>query len=284
MSRDELIQTIAAVLVGATSTGAVVTGHALPDVRTPLRILLAEDNAVNQEVAVAMLRKRGHHLTVVDNGAKTVDAIRHGKFDVVLMDIHMPEMDGFAATAAIRQLPGGVDLPIIALTADALAGEREHCLASGMNGYLAKPFQSHELFAAVEGWSNAPFTVPSSRASPVPTLAVDIEGLRESMRRADAVDAVDGILDTFLRDAPGREAALATALAAGNAGDIQAAAHAFKSAAGAIGARTLASLLQTIELAAKADRTPDALALADDLHREVKSVLTQLREPQRGIP
>lgn len=258
-----------------------VAGQALPEARTQLRILLAEDNAVNQEVALAMLHKRGHKVAVVANGKEAVDAIRQGTFDVVLMDIHMPEMDGFAATAAIRQLPGGAQLPIIALTADALDGEREHCLASGMSGYLAKPFQSRELFATVEQWPNTP--APQSAPLP-PTLPVDIEGLRESMGDAGAGEAVDGILDIFLRDAPQREATLVTALAAGNAADIQTAAHALKSAAGAIGARTLASLLQTVELAAKTDRVADAVALKDDVHLEITAVLNQLRESRTGIP
>lgn len=129
---------------------ALVTRHTIREGRRSLRILLAEDNVVNQEVAKAMLTKRGHRVDVAANGREAVEAVQRTQYDVVLMDVQMPEMDGFAATAAIRELPGGRDLPILALTAHALEGERERCLARGMNGYLAKPFKGPELFALVE--------------------------------------------------------------------------------------------------------------------------------------
>src|SRR2546430_16685839 len=98
-----------------------------------------------------MLVKRGHQVDVVGNGREAVDAVGARDYDLVLMDIQMPEMDGFAATAAIRALPRGRTIPIIALTAHALSGERERCLERGMTGYLAKPFKAHDLFAVVEG-------------------------------------------------------------------------------------------------------------------------------------
>src|SRR5437016_14589604 len=98
-----------------------------------------------------MLLKRGHQVDVVANGRLAVDAVGAERYDLVLMDIQMPEMDGFEATQHIRALPQGGKLPIIALTAHALRGERERCLERGMTGYLAKPFKTHELFAVVEG-------------------------------------------------------------------------------------------------------------------------------------
>src|SRR5205823_12322400 len=104
---------------------ALSTRHAIAESRHALRILLAEDNSVNQQVATAMLVKRGHQVDVVSNGREAVDAVGARKYDVVLMDIQMPEMDGFAATEAIRALPQGRTLPIIALTAHALSGARE---------------------------------------------------------------------------------------------------------------------------------------------------------------
>ena len=117
-----------------------------------LSILLAEDGVVNQEVAVGLLEMRGHCVTVADNGRLAVEALAKQNFDVVLMDLEMPEMDGMAATAAIRLSEQNSEehIPIIAMTAHAIKGFREQCLAAGMDGYVSKPIQPAELFAAVE--------------------------------------------------------------------------------------------------------------------------------------
>ena len=154
ISRTDFFQAVASVLGKDRSETAeeLVTRHTLSEARRNLRILLAEDNVVNQEVAAAMLRRRGHHVDVVGDGTEAVAAVEKSTYDVVLMDMQMPEMDGFEATAAIRTLPQGAGLPIIALTAHALAGERERCLEHGLNGYLAKPVKAQELFATVESW------------------------------------------------------------------------------------------------------------------------------------
>jgi len=154
ISRTDFFQAVAAALGKERSETVeeLVTRHTLSEARRNLRILLAEDNVVNQEVAATMLRRRGHQVDVVGDGTEAVAAVEKSAYDVVLMDVQMPEMDGFEATAAIRKLPQGAGLPIIALTAHALAGERERCLEHGLNGYLAKPVKAQELFAAVESW------------------------------------------------------------------------------------------------------------------------------------
>jgi PAS domain S-box-containing protein len=117
-----------------------------------LRVLLAEDNAINQRLAVRMLEKRGHTVTIANNGCEAVAAVEHGDYDIVLMDIQMPEMDGFEATSAMRNLEkiSGKHLPIIALTAHAMKGDRERCLEGGMDGYLAKPIGAQELNEVLE--------------------------------------------------------------------------------------------------------------------------------------
>jgi len=120
------------------------------DVREPasvLRVLLAEDNAVNRRLALRLLEKRGHHIVLAANGREALQAIEKESFDLVLMDVQMPEMDGFEATAALRQRERstGAHLPVIALTAHAMKGDRERCLAAGMDGYLAKPIHPKEL-------------------------------------------------------------------------------------------------------------------------------------------
>src|SRR5258705_13525955 len=145
------------------------------------------------------------------------------------MDVQMPEMDGFEATQALRALPKGERLPIIAMTAHALTGERERCLAHGMTDYLAKPFKAHELYALVERESTPP-PVPAAavRAAPAP---VDLDGFRAMLREAGAEAALYGVLDTFLRQAPDRLAAIAAAATSGTATDIAKAAHVFRGAA-----------------------------------------------------
>src|SRR5262245_56061908 len=114
----------------------------------PLQVLLVEDNPINQKVAMRLLQKAGHTVTVAGNGKEAVRAIEDTQFDLVLMDVSMPEMDGLEATALIRQREEGQQtrLPIVAFTAHAMVGDRERCLAAGMDGYVTKPVQPPALF------------------------------------------------------------------------------------------------------------------------------------------
>src|SRR5213596_586836 len=184
ISRSDLLEALRTVLAGSpeeAGTPEVVTRHTIAESRATLRVLLVEDNPVNQQVAVAMLVKRGHAVHVSSNGREALEAVQERDYDVVLMDIQMPEMDGFEATHAIRALPKGKDLPIVGLTAHALSGERERCLSHGMTDYLAKAFKAHELFALVEG------TAEPKRPAPQPLTAappVDLEGFRATLREA----------------------------------------------------------------------------------------------------
>lgn len=133
-------------------SSGVATSQSLGKSRRPLSILLAEDNRVNQMLAKRRLEQRGHTVLVVNNGLEVLAQLETSSFDLVLMDVQMPEMDGFEATRAIREReqPSGNHLPIIALTANAMAGDQERCLAAGMDGYLSKPLKSRELFDAIE--------------------------------------------------------------------------------------------------------------------------------------
>jgi CheY-like chemotaxis protein len=126
-------------------------GHAPALVLRPLRVLVAEDNLVNQRLARRLLEKSGHRVYLAANGREVLNLLEREEVDVVLMDLQMPEMDGFQATAAIRESEKrrGGHLPIVALTAHALTGDRENCLANGMDGYLAKPYSSEDLTLAL---------------------------------------------------------------------------------------------------------------------------------------
>ena len=119
------------------------------------RILLAEDGLVNQKVATALLTRRGHSVVIANNGLEALHHLQEQTFDLVLMDVQMPEMDGLEATQAIRSLEQqtGGHVPIIAMTAHAMKGDQERCLAAGMDGYLSKPIESDKLYAIVEGFS-----------------------------------------------------------------------------------------------------------------------------------
>jgi len=134
----------------------VVTKHSVRESREGLRVLLAEDNVVNQRLALKILTKRGYDVVVAENGKEAVAAFLRKRFHVILMDVQMPEMDGFEATAAIREAEKerGGHIPIIAMTAHAMKGDRERCLASGMDGYLAKPIQVNALVESIDNALN----------------------------------------------------------------------------------------------------------------------------------
>jgi len=283
MSRADLLEALGTVLAGPeeTATTEVVTRHTIAESRRAVRVLLAEDNPVNQQVAVAMLVKRGHEVHVAGNGREAVDAITQREYDVVLMDIQMPEMDGFEATHAIRALPKGKDLPIIGLTAHALSGERERCLSHGMTDYLAKPFKAHELFALVEG------TAEPKRPAPQPLTTappVDLEGFRATLREAGAESALYSIIDTFVRQAPDRLAALAGAVASGTGTEIAKAAHVYRGAAATIGARELAELLERVETTARAGDIEQAQEAFEGLSPIAHDVTDYLRQERAALP
>jgi CheY-like chemotaxis protein len=135
-----------------------VTHRATEQVDCPLHVLLAEDNPVNQLLAVRLLEKRGHRVDVVRNGREAFEATGQQVFDVVLMDLEMPEISGLEATAAIRKREQhtGTRIPIIAITAHAMIGDRERCAAAGMDGYVSKPVSADELYAALENVTPTP--------------------------------------------------------------------------------------------------------------------------------
>ncbi len=282
VSRADLLETVTAVMHGDEAGGRpLITRHLIQESRRQLDILLVEDNPVNQQVAATMLRKRGHQVEIADNGRRAVDAVRTGRYDLVLMDVQMPVLDGLAATRAIRALPNG-RLPIIAMTAHALREERERCLAAGMDSYLAKPFKPHELFAIVEGWNTGSDEASAPYASADPAAPVDLDTFRTSMREAGVEEAVDAMLEVFLRDAPGRLASLETALNAGNHREVEATAHAYKSASGTIGARRLADLLAAAEQAGRTGQLAKARDLQAALREEHESVMTYLHTMHGG--
>ena len=155
IKQSELLNTILRVLgapAAEAEQAALADEQLIGEAARPLRILVVEDNLVNQKFAVRLLEKCGHTVLMATNGRQAVDVVARYEFDVVLMDVQMPEMDGFEATAAIRERErtNGAHLPIIAMTADAMKGDAERCLAAGMDAYIAKPIRSSTLFSLID--------------------------------------------------------------------------------------------------------------------------------------
>jgi two-component system, sensor histidine kinase and response regulator len=297
--RIELLEAAIAVLVGAGEGGRLVTRHTIVESRRRLRILLAEDNVVNQQVARGLLAKRGHQVDVVPNGREALVALRKERYDVVLMDVNMPEMDGLQATREARTIPGCELLPIVALTAHAFEDDRDRMMAAGMSAVVTKPFKPHELFAAVEGWAAAPEepageavlspvaaaaepakeTAPSSPAAAVP---VDLAALRRTLRDGGVEDMLETLVAAFLHDAPDRVAAVEDAVGTGDGERIRQAAHAYKSSAAQLGARSLAEALLALEKAGRAGDLAAAAGLVGAVRHEHEVVSAYLAAATAG--
>jgi CheY-like chemotaxis protein len=241
-----------------------------------LRILLAEDNQVNQQVAQLMLTKLGHRVDAVGNGSEAVQAARLAEYDVVLMDVHMPEVDGLTATRRIRaELPAARQPYIIAMTASVLLEDRAACVDAGMEGYLAKPVRVTELAAAL-ALVPASSDTSASQAELETAIRARLGELTGPEPTEDELTLVDQLIDTFLTRVPVTVEQLADALRDGDGEIIAARAHALKGSAANIGADSLADLADGFEAHARAGRVPDAAPSTTILRDEVDLVLQVL--------
>ena len=221
--------------------------------RSQFRILVAEDNPVNQQVVLGFLKARGYSVELVGDGLAAVAAVARQTFDVVLMDCQMPEMDGYAASREIRRSEGGSRrTPIIALTAHALKGERETCLAAGMDDYIAKPFRPDALYSTLDrhtvarpGGAIAPSADPETAAG----AELDPSALEKLrlLERSGSMAFVAPAIAAFLRDAPLRIATMDTALSHLDPERLEAAAHSLKGSSAALGARGMSRLCGELE-------------------------------------
>jgi len=226
--------------------------------KQPTRILLVEDNAVNQRLALRLLEKAGYQVEAVGHGRAACAALREQPYDLVLMDIQMPEMDGYEATSAIREFEGGRrHTPIIAMTAHAMKGDRERCLAAGMDDYLTKPLKLEELLVTVARWA-----APGRNGRAIEP--VDFPALRKAVGGDDLL--LRDVIELFLADVPGRIETLREAVAGGNEQVIKAEAHSLKGASGSVGAGSLQesfARLETMGREGQIDRARSALAEAE---------------------
>ncbi|MCO4759602.1 MAG: response regulator, partial [Oceanospirillaceae bacterium] len=279
----------------------------------PLHVLLAEDGLINQKVATKLLEQRGHSVIIANDGQEAVEWFERESFDLVLMDVQMPEMDGLQATARIRELEAGgaSHLPIIAMTANAMKGDREQCLSAGMDDYIPKPIRSQQLYDTIDQVVNAAASeagmsavsdtaVPSPQAFPSketqsqevtpdtqpldPGEVFDPDGALEGVG-GDA-DILKELVELFYDECPKLMVEIHTTLAAGDAVALRRAAHTLKGTAAVFAAKRTVASAQKLELMAREselDTAPDALSVLESEVERLKQALASHFPPRTEI-
>jgi len=244
-----------------------------------LHVLVAEDNPTNQKLVDTLLRQRGHRVTMVGDGRQAIDRAAQESFDIILMDVQMPGISGFEATAAIREHERmtGRRTPILALTASAMAGDREACLSAGMDGYVAKPLKPDELFATIEALC-AP--VRANEAGPAAEAVdagrgVDLAGLLSGLGGNSRL--VKEVVEVFIEDAPPMLTRLRNAARARDARALAAAAHAIKGSAGLFSLGPAYESARRLERQALTGDVSAAAGLCTDVEADVSQLLAELR-------
>jgi CheY-like chemotaxis protein/HPt (histidine-containing phosphotransfer) domain-containing protein/anti-sigma regulatory factor (Ser/Thr protein kinase) len=253
--------------------------------RHPLRILLAEDNTVNQRVALKMLDRMGYRADVASNGVEVLDALGRQAYDVILLDVQMPEMDGFETARHITATwPAGVRPRLVGMTALAMQGDRQRCLNAGMDHYISKPVRPEELQKALERTMPADRRGRSVDAPEVGVKAFDEEALANLrlLQAPGEPDFVTELIDHFCADVAGRFADLDEAARAGDASAVDLLAHTLKSSAANLGLARLSRGFAALEQRAREGTLDGALEAIADLRREfdrVRPALLAQRQP-----
>ena len=293
VQRSQFYNTLVEVLIPEATIIQADTSSQPPDTALtssdkPLRILLAEDIPLNRKVALQMLDTYGYCADIAHNGQEAVEALQKQSYDLVLMDVQMPEMDGLEATQAIRSDLDIEQPHIVAMTAHAMQGDREKCLAAGMDGYVRKPIRKRDLAAALQ-------QCPSSdQASEVPEDSVvtllsenfeDFPTLDTQVLKGFGIDPsfLKEVCDTFLEDAPKRISAVEAAIDQNNPSDLTTTAHALKSLSGCVGAMHLFQICKSIEAVGKSSCLDPAAALMDLARIEYQKVQLALQDYQAAL-
>ena len=263
-----------------------------------IRILVAEDNIVNQRVALRQLDRMGYTADAVANGAEVLEALERIPYDLVLMDCQMPEMDGYEATREIRLREGdSKHTPVIAMTANALGGDRERCLDAGMDDYISKPVKPETLAAAIERWTA---DIGANRKPAEPEEAspntdgssasvVDLNAIAELRNLQSSKDPafLNNVIDLFIEETPHRLAAMRTAIDSSNAAELAHQSHALKGSSGHLGATRMNALCEILEDQGRAGAVTGANALVTVLEEEfarVKEALQAQKNPPNATP
>ncbi len=244
------------------------------------RILVVEDDPTNQKVAQAQLSKLGFRADIAGTGLEAIQAIESGEYNLILMDCHLPDMDGYEATGRIRAT-GRTDLPIVALTADAMAGNRDRCIRAGMNGFLSKPVGLDQLRETLLEWLPAPeasSAVQAAPAGPAERSAPVFDEDELLHRLMDDRDLAGAVVDGFVQDCPLQLAQLAERLAAADAPGTRSQAHRVKGAAACVSAGSLSAVGLEMERAAEAKDLDRVGALLPRATGEFERLKTALQE------
>ncbi len=248
------------------------------------RILVAEDNPVNLQVTLALLRRAGHAVDSVSNGLEAVNAVAALPYDLVLMDVQMPEMDGLAATRAIRRMGGSAArVPVVAMTANAMEGDQATCLAAGMDDYLPKPIAADQLLRTVARWGGIPQGSGPNRREPSPETEVPPPRIdhakREDLRDALGDEGFGLLMETFLREAPSHLDRLRRGAQDGDFPIVEREAHILKGSAGNVGFAQASALAGELVAAA---RRRDAAGISGD---RIQALDAALKDAERtGTP
>jgi CheY-like chemotaxis protein len=246
----------------------------------PLRILLAEDNQVNQRLAVGLLEKYGHHVVVAEDGDDAVRFYRDGEFDLILMDVQMPRCDGLEATRRIRELESGTaaHVPIVAMTAHALVGDRDRCLAAGMDDFISKPIRIAQVLKAIGEATGTVAGIPSVVRERKPAEA------HQSVDWTAALDTVGGDQDllrdltqVFVAEAKSMLDDVLNARDSGEGKDLRRAAHSLKGALRHLGATQAAAVAQELERAGETEDFSGVPVHCERLKAEVALVVAEFR-------
>ncbi|MBM3262430.1 MAG: response regulator [candidate division Zixibacteria bacterium] len=285
VKQSELLNILIDTVTGDLGTMAVGASGRQTLTPHPLRVLLAEDGMVNQRVAVMMLETRGHRVSVAGNGREAVDLFQREPFDVILMDVQMPDIDGLEATRLIRwhEREHGGHIPVVAMTAHAMKGDRERCIEAGMDAYLSKPIRADLLYDAVEaffGPSESSDTSAETLATPISepeeVSVFDWDRAREQVGGSEAI-LVD-LAELFLQECPKLIQAVETAVAEGNMAELRRNAHTLKGSARVFFADTLTDVAYRLELMGKNQDTEGIEQVLEVLREAVEQLLPAMRK------
>jgi CheY-like chemotaxis protein len=269
VKQSDLLDSITRAFGAATRDDGIPGEGAVPrpDHLIPLKLLLAEDGRVNQMVAIKLLEDRGHSVTVANDGREALEMFENETFDAILMDVQMPEMDGYQATEEIRKREedSGSHIPIIAMTANAMKGDRERCLEAGMDDYVAKPVRSRELFSVLEKFGPAKVANQPAETEIAKKSTFDPEVFRRNY--ADN-HLMREMIELFAEDSADLLIAARAAIADADKVSLQSAAHSLRGLVGNFVAGRALKLTEKLDTLSRKGDLPKAGRALDECERE----------------